>query len=160
MPKSKEKQGNDKISNAKRKQKFPSKSTSSKKRKYEAEKVLFYGFECVHCPQDKASDSEKEKENKYLQRLILCRKTTYDSTNKGHSLWVNYKAVHCRHFHKSKSSIPTVRVKDGKIVTEESGGSKLSKANLLEYELTRKQYKDRNVLNSKRKAILEGEHFS
>ena len=135
-------QGNgkkEKSRNAKLKHKLSFKTTRSKKRMSETEKVVFNGFEYLHCPQEKGSDSEKGKERKYLQSLVLCRKITYYSNYTGHSLWVNYKAVRWRDFHKSKSSLPTARVKDGRIVTEESGGSKLRTGNLVQYELSRKK---------------------
>ena len=66
----------------------------------------------------KKTTQKKEKQQKYLQRLIFCRKTTYDSDSKGHSLWVNYKAVHCCDFHKAETSKPIVRVKNGWIVLQ------------------------------------------
>ena len=163
MPKSNDKPANAKVRNVKRKRKQPPVAKGNKKRKREEEKVLYYGFECIHCPKDKSSDSDKEKQEKYLQRLILTRKSTYDSESKGHSLWVNYGAVHCRDFHETETSKPTVRVKKGQIVTEETGGSIISKRNLIQYKLTRKQYKERNTLNTTRRATLKekkGMYFS
>ena len=105
----------------------------------------------------------QRKARKYLQRLILTRKTTYDSESKGHSLWVNYGAVHCRDFNEAETSKPTVRVKNGQIVHEETGGSILSKRNLIKYKLTRKQYRERNTFNTTRRASLKEKkdmHFS
>ena len=91
----------------KQKRKLPRKTHSSRKKKKQ-EKVVFYGFECPYCPQTVENDSEQEVEDKYLQRLILCRKSTYNSTNKGHSLWVNFKAVHCRNFHSHEDKYPNI----------------------------------------------------
>ena len=133
----------------KQKRKLPRKTHSSRKKKQE--KVVFYGFECPYCPQTVENDSEQEVEDKYLQRLILCRKSTYNSTNKGHSLWVNLKAVHCRNFHSHEDKYPNIWVKDEQLVSSNSEGTKVSKKNLVKYELTREQYSRRNVLNSKRK---------
>ena len=118
---------------------------------------------CTQGPKEKSSDSDIEKQRKYLQRLILTRKTTYDPESKGHSLWVNYVAVNCRDFHEAETSKLTVRVKNGQIVTEETLGSILSKRNLIQYKLTRKQYRERTNLNSTRNASLKekkGMHFS
>ena len=95
---------NAKVRKAKRKRTPSIVAKGNKKRKRDVEKVLYYGFECSHCPQEKSSDSDKEKERKYLQRLILTRKTSYESKSKGNSLSVNYGAVHCLDFHEAKTS--------------------------------------------------------
>ena len=145
----------------KQKRKLPGKSPSSKKKKRRknSDKVVFWGFEPPHCLQKCENDSVQEEEDKYLQRLIICRKKTYESTNKGHSLWVNYKTVHCRNFHK-ESNYPQLKVEDGKLVSADSGGSLLSKKNLLKYELTKEQYSNRNRLNSNRKKNLKSTFFT
>ena len=101
------------------------------------------------------SDSEQLEEDKYLQRLILCRKKTYESSNNGHSLSVNFKTVHLRDFQSGEFKYPLLRVKDGIFVSNDSDGSTLSKRNLVKYELTREQYSKRNALNSKRKELLQ-----
>ena len=137
-----------------KKRKRPIKSKSSRKKRRE-EKSVYYGFECPYCPQSMENESEQLAEDKYLQRLILCRKKTYDSTNKGHSLWVNFKTVHLRNFHSGEFKYPLLRVKDGLLVSNDSDGSRLSKKNLVKYELTREQYSKRNALNSKRKQLLQ-----
>ena len=163
MPKSNDHPAKENVRNAKRKRKQSLLAKGNKKRKRDEEKVVYYGFECTHCPKEKSSDSEIEKQRKYLQRLILTRKTTYESNSKGHSLWVNYVAVHCRNFHEAETSKPTVRVENGQIVTEETSGSILSKRNLIQYKLTKKQYRERTNLNFTRKASLKekkGMHFS
>ena len=82
-----------------------------------------------------------------------------ESKSKGHSLWVNFKAVHCRDFHSNECKYPLLKAKDGKVVSNESEGSQLGRKNLVKYELTRKQYSKRNVLNSKRKQTLQSEFF-
>ena len=135
------------------KRKLPAEWQSNKKKKKpkKDEKIVWYGFECPYCPQNFVKDSEQEAEDKYLQRLVLCRKKTYESKNKGHSLWVNFKTVHCRDFHSNECKSPHMKVKDGKVVPNDSKGSKLGKKNLVKYELTWKQYSKRNSLNSKRK---------
>jgi len=145
--------------NQKRKLPAEWQSKEKKKKRKKDEKVVWYGFECPYCPQNSAIDSEKEVENKYLQRLVLCREKAYESKSKGHSLWVNFKAVHCRDFHSNECKYPLLKVKDGKVVSNESEGSQLGRKNLVKYELTRKQYSKRNVLNSKRKQTLQSEFF-
>ena len=104
MSKSNDKPASAKVRNAKRKRKPSLVAKGNKKRKRDKQKVLYYGFECIHCPKEKSSDSDKEKERKYLQRLILTRKTTYEKKSKGNALFVNYGAVHCRDFHKAETS--------------------------------------------------------
>ena len=49
-------------------------------------KSVFFGFECPHCPQALAGDTPEQRHDKFLQRLCLCKKATYESTRKGHSL--------------------------------------------------------------------------
>ena len=78
------------VRNAKRKLKQSLIAKLNKKTKRDEEQVLYYGLECIDCPKEKSSDSNKEKEAKYPHWLILTRKTTYDSESKRHSLWVNY----------------------------------------------------------------------
>ena len=68
---------------------------------------------------------------KVSSEAILCRKKTYDSTSKGHSLWVNFKTVHFRNFHSGKFKYPLLHVKDGILVSNDSGGSRLSKKKTL-----------------------------
>ena len=82
------------VRNAKRKLKQSVIAKLNKKTKRDEEQVLYYGLECNHCPKEKSSDSNQEKEGKYLHWLILTRKTTYDSESKRHSLWVNYTFYH------------------------------------------------------------------
>ena len=76
------------VRNTKWKRKQSLIAKGNKKENYE--EVRYYGFGCTHGPTEKSSDSDTEKQQKYLQRLILTRKTTYDSESKGHSLLVNY----------------------------------------------------------------------
>ena len=53
-----------------------------KKTKKNEEVVVKYGFECEHCPKDGTDDTDKQKADKYLQRLCLCKKKTYESDRK------------------------------------------------------------------------------
>ena len=138
MPKLNKPQRREDRTSEKQKSKLSEKSHSSKKKKKRknSDKVIFWGFECPHCLQKYENDSVQEEEDKYLQRLILCQNKTYESTNKGHSLWVNLKTVHCRDFHKEQKEYAQMKVKDGKLASVDSGGSLLSKKNLVKYELT------------------------
>ena len=119
MPKMNYQQQKQDIKCGKQKRKHPTNSNSSRKKRRQ-EKSVYYGFECPYCPQTMESDSEQLVENKYLQRLILCRKKTYDSTNKGHSLWVNFKTVHFRNFHSGEFKYPLLQVKDEFLVYKDS----------------------------------------
>ena len=89
-----------------------------KKRKLNPdEKLVFYGFECTAegCPQDAEGDTEVERHDKFLQRVCVCKESTYNKSAKGHSLWVNFKTVHCQQFHKDQKNYPLTKVKDNKV---------------------------------------------
>ena len=73
MPKMNYQQQKQDIKCGKQKRKHPTNSNYSRKKRRQ-EKSVYYGFECPYCPQTMESDSEQLVENKYLQRLILCRK--------------------------------------------------------------------------------------
>ena len=50
------------VRNAKRKLKQSLIPKLNKKTERDEEQVLYYGLECIHCPKEKSSDSNKEKE--------------------------------------------------------------------------------------------------
>ena len=58
------------------------KEPKKKKTKKNEEVVVRYGFECEHCPKDGTDDTDKQKAEKHLQRLCLCKKKTYESDRK------------------------------------------------------------------------------
>ena len=53
-----------------------------KKKKKNEEVVVWYGFECQHCPKDDTNDTDEQKADKHLQRLCICKKKTYESKRK------------------------------------------------------------------------------
>ena len=55
------------------------KEPKKKKTKKNEEVVVWYGFECEHCPKDGTDDTDKQKADKHLQRLCLCKKKTYET---------------------------------------------------------------------------------
>ena len=83
------------------------KEPNKKKRKKNEEVVVWYGFECKHCPKDDIDDTDEQKADKHLQRLCICKKKTYDSDRKvGYHkfslLYVKCRYLYFSHFDKKQ----------------------------------------------------------
>ena len=58
------------------------KEPKKKKTKKNEEVVVWYGFECKHCPKDDTDDTNEEKADKHLQRLSLCKRKRTNLTER------------------------------------------------------------------------------